>query len=94
MSANNKWKELKQELTQQKANHTAIEKQLAEKMTGLAQEKHALQTRMQQTHEQHMIEMEHMQTKMQQLEAIADKTRMQRLTEVFIRYIQKVTSHE
>ncbi|XP_064602919.1 ribosome-binding protein 1-like isoform X3 [Liolophura sinensis] len=68
MAANNKLKEVKQEIAQEKARYSSLEKKTGEKMSLQAKEIQALHARMQQTHETHMVEKNSLQARMSQME--------------------------
>ncbi|XP_074662499.1 uncharacterized protein LOC141915024 isoform X10 [Tubulanus polymorphus] len=64
MSANSRIKELRQELSQEKSRYSQIEKSSQEKIADQQKEIQALHSRMQQTHEQHRLEMSQVRGKM------------------------------
>ncbi|XP_052272911.1 ribosome-binding protein 1-like isoform X8 [Dreissena polymorpha] len=81
-AANNKYKEINQQLTQEKLKAQTTEKQLIEKIDYQGRETVALHQRMQHAHEQHMQETKQFQTRIQQLEAqTGDKSQYQKVIE-------------
>ena len=84
MSANNRVKELRNELTAERTKLASTEKHIQEKMALHAAEFEALQARMRHAHEQHMIETSKMQARIQQLEKSSDAAVVQKLKQVRI----------
>lgn len=84
MSANNRVKELRNELTAERTKLASMEKHIQEKMALHAAEFEALQARMRHAHEQHMIETSKMQARIQQLEKSSDAAVVQKLKQVRI----------
>lgn len=85
MAANNKLKEVKQEIAQEKARYLSLEKKTGEKMSLQAKEIQALHARMQQTHETHMVEKNSLQARMSQMEnqmGPGNQNLIQKLTDV------------
>nr|KAG5702133.1 hypothetical protein BaRGS_010399 [Batillaria attramentaria] len=79
MSANNRVKELRNELTVERTKLVTMEKHFQEKLALQAADLEALQARMRHAHEQHMIEVSEMRARMQQLEQAGDAALVQKL---------------
>jgi ribosome-binding protein 1 len=83
MANGNKIKEIRQELTHEKSRYAGLERQYQEKIGAQTQEIQALHTRMQSTHESHLIESSRMQAHINQLEQkTQNKGQLQQLMEV------------
>ena len=92
MSANNRVKEQRSELTAERTKLASMEKHIQEKVALHAAEFEALQARMSHAHEQHMIETSKMQTRIQQLEKSSDAALVQKLKQVCIVSAQDISA--
>ncbi|XP_048731958.2 ribosome-binding protein 1-like isoform X8 [Ostrea edulis] len=82
MANGNKIKEIRQELTHEKSRYASLERQYQEKIAAQTQEIQALHTRMQSTHESHLIESSRMQAHINQLEQkTQNKAQLQQVME-------------
>ncbi|KAK7103678.1 hypothetical protein V1264_018535 [Littorina saxatilis] len=79
MSANNRVKELRNELTVERTKLASIEKHYQEKLAVQSADMEALEARLRQVHEQNMIESAKMQARLQQLEKSGDAAMIQKL---------------
>lgn len=90
MAANNKLREIRLELNREREQLKISETQRKEVMVKSVQEKDAFRERMQQSHDQHLHDMAHLQAKLAQLESQAklaqmdtgDNGKLKSLTEV------------
>ncbi|XP_067680832.1 ribosome-binding protein 1-like isoform X3 [Haliotis asinina] len=81
MSASSRVKELRQDLSSEKAKFAALEKRYQEKLSLQEREIESLHARMQNTHQQHMRDSEALQSKVAQLETAGDRSVIQKLQE-------------
>ncbi|XP_071079647.1 ribosome-binding protein 1-like isoform X5 [Haliotis cracherodii] len=81
MSASSRVKELRQDLSSEKAKFATLEKRYQEKLSLQEREIESLHARMQNTHQQHMRDSEALQSKVAQLETAGDRNVIQKLQE-------------
>lgn len=82
MAANTKLKEIRQELNQEKMKYQTMEKNFKDKMEYQGREVQALHSRIQHTHDQHMVKTNQLRGVIQKLEAqVGDQSTLQRLVE-------------
>ncbi|XP_046558020.1 ribosome-binding protein 1-like isoform X7 [Haliotis rubra] len=81
MSASSRVKELRQDLSSEKAKFASLEKRYQEKLSLQEREIESLHARMQNTHQQHMRDSEALQSKVAQLETAGDLSVIQKLQE-------------
>ncbi|KAL4237573.1 Ribosome binding protein 1 [Mactra antiquata] len=82
MAANTRLKEIRQDLNQEKVRFQTMEKNYKDKMDYQNREMQALQSRVQHTHDQHMVETNQLRGLVQKLEAqVGDQSRVQRLVD-------------
>lgn len=82
MANGNKIKEIRQELVHEKTRYSSLERQFQEKIAAQTQEIQALHSRMQTTHDNHLIESSRMQAHINKLEQSQNPAQMQQLKEV------------
>lgn len=82
MANGNKIKEVRQELSHEKSRYSTLERQYQEKIAAQTQEIQALHSRMQSTHDNHLIESSRMQAHINKLEQSQNKGQLQQLMEV------------
>ncbi|XP_078315276.1 uncharacterized protein LOC111131437 isoform X9 [Crassostrea virginica] len=81
MANGNKIKEVRQELSHEKSRYSTLERQYQEKIAAQTQEIQALHSRMQSTHDNHLIESSRMQAHINKLEQSQNKGQLQQLME-------------
>lgn len=81
MANGNKIKEIRQELVHEKTRYSSLERQFQEKIAAQTQEIQALHSRMQTTHDNHLIESSRMQAHINKLEQSQNPAQMQQLKE-------------